>query len=903
LYLFQLQLLFSFIERPTQKHYVTLVEEDLNLVKQAIHDLKIYFDHYTNVLKQDSNEYFFPIFELNIGQFRNKHMNLHVKGIESWIKDEILNKKLYNRKFLVSKQEYDFVINESNIVDWNFFTQLIFGHGHLKKGQVETLHQFFINNEHETITCAILPTGYGKSLIYQLVSFLTPKVSVVVTPTPLLISDQLYNLDDNHFNQMAGNFLSQKEFRVGQSDYLLYYTTADLIYGETFTRFIKNMAPYLNMLIVDEVHQISLWSHNFDVNYLVVPNFLNRYFSNSKILFTTATASKRVRSDFNVKFSPRSIDYVMPEAMSRKTIDHEICDVESIDDIVNDLIERFDREYDSGEDLDLRKNNRILIINNDYNIRKKIYELLSNQEFLVNYIMLFNGEEFSYEKFRNGVKKILVSSDDFNIGINIEKISSVITIMNPLSKEWFYQESGRISRNDSHGKALTYIISDSTVGHDELFKNISEDFFDELSVYKKYKSHSNLKRFFDYFTVIEKEKYNLMQLYNGLLKHNNGKSSLMFVPDEGEIYYNNALHFGFILGFIKDWTVQNRKRYDGFKEFKVEIGELNSDNHETLILENAIIFVKKYNVFSPITEWFVNFQGDYEEKLGAFVTWYYISKAYQQFDAMRSVVDMLSNEVPQSPQTNENIEKELELLFVTKKILHDIQQKSKINFNSLSEKAAKKSSSDELADNYIIEKENITNNKNKKQTINKPSQEDHNSEKIINDKPANDHKDKSFIESITSNNHDINSFEQLLNGFDTLGRQLNWQDLKLLVKNPYFMNGKNDMYFKVFFEEKLAEEYSEFFTACLGYYEIKNNIRISRLRTLYHELNTEDIIEFTRLLIKEFNPQIYNRHDFIELVYKEIGYESAYYLFQESNSSKFLVKLYAYVDNFNMEVN
>jgi len=302
-----------------------------------------------------------------------------------------------------------------------------------------------------------------------------------------------------------------------------------------------------------------------------------------------------------------------------------------------------------------------------------IYNKLRLVDKIGYYTILFKDTEFEYEQFRNGVKKILLASDSFNIGINIEQIKNVITISNPLSKEWYYQETGRLSRDQKEGNAIAFITTDLVYDGMNVFNNLIPDTFEQLSIESKKYSLTNLSHFFDFFDNPQKEIDNINKVFSGLLANASGHQVIMRVPVEGKIYYNNALHFAFILGFIKDWEIT--KGETKYLSFNVTIGDLWNKEY---ISNNALEFVEKYTVYSKVSEWFSTQGVEFKTIITSFVNWYYLSKAYQQFESVISSTTMLAN-----AKNNENpslmIEKELEAMFHVKGILNRIERASELS--------------------------------------------------------------------------------------------------------------------------------------------------------------------------------------------------------------------------------
>ncbi len=181
-----------------------------------------------------------------------------------------------------------------------------FGFSRLRPGQAETIACVLRGES----LLAVMPTGAGKSLCYQVPALMSPRTSLVISPLIALMKDQVDSLPPAA--QARATFinstLSDKELAdriagINAGDYKLVYAAPERLRQRDFLRSLRQAG--VDLFIIDEAHCVSLWGHDFRPDYLFLQE-ARRELDNPITLAMTATAPPRVRDEI--------LDYMRDEA-------------------------------------------------------------------------------------------------------------------------------------------------------------------------------------------------------------------------------------------------------------------------------------------------------------------------------------------------------------------------------------------------------------------------------------------------------------------------------------------------------------------------------------------------------------------------------------------------------------
>jgi len=295
---------------------------------------------------------------------------------------------------------------------------------------------------------AVLPTGGGKSICYQIPGLLKEGVCLVISPLIALMHDQVNALKEKGIKAIViTSDLRQTEI-IDAFDNLLFgnykflYLSPEKLQSKFIQEKIKQLT--LNLIAIDEVHCISEWGHDFRPAYLKIP-IVNELHPNVPIIGLTATATSEVLKDI-VKHLNIPDATIIKQSLARRNLSLNI-------------IRSEDFQYHLKELLSNTKLPSILYANS----RKKVKNV---SDYLNKYGLKsthYHGGLSSIEKqtsFSNWMQEktpIMVATNAFGMGIDKQNVQQIIHLDIPTSLENYMQEAGRAGRNED--KAFSYVFA------------------------------------------------------------------------------------------------------------------------------------------------------------------------------------------------------------------------------------------------------------------------------------------------------------------------------------------------------------------------------------------------------------------------------------------------------------
>ena len=318
--------------------------------------------------------------------------------------------------------------------------QTIFHYSSFREGQKESILALLSKQD---VLC-ILPTGGGKSLIYQFVSSLYESgITIVISPLIALMKDQVRHLKAI---QMKAEFCYSEQDELEQKMILSKAVTQKiqilfLSPERASSSFFRNLflKMKVNLLVIDEAHCISKWGHEFRPEYRKLNELREIYPSTFPILALTATATPFVKKDIISSLQFKN-SFIYQSSFYKKNLIFKVIY----------LYSKLEKRKYLLNLLKLNQNKKILIYCSTRKETEEIEKLLSSNSFVVS--SYHAGKENKkrekiQDSFVKGEIKILVATNAFGLGVNIPNIQMVIHYNIPESIESYYQEAGRGGRN------------------------------------------------------------------------------------------------------------------------------------------------------------------------------------------------------------------------------------------------------------------------------------------------------------------------------------------------------------------------------------------------------------------------------------------------------------------------
>ncbi len=444
-------------------------------------------------------------------------------------------------------------------------------------------------------TFALLPTGGGKSVCFQVPALIKEGICIVISPLVALMKDQVYGLKAKGIKAIAitsgikYNELDTLLDNCIYGNYKFLYLSPERLQQDIVKQRIEQMN--VSLIAVDEAHCISQWGNDFRPAYKNI-KALRQLQPHVNVIALTATAKPEV-----VQETIKELDFIAPKlfkaSFARPNISYQVLHSE-------------DKIYDLERQLKKHKGASIIYVRSR-KMSIQIHSILEKKGFSATF---FHGgiptkdKNERLEQWMNDQKEIMVATTAFGMGIDKPNVKTVFHINLAESLESYYQEAGRAGRNNENAYAITLTNkADEQVLKNQFIKNLPS--LSELKVvYRKLCNYFqisygegaltahqfNFSDFCKAYQFNSPKTYNALQLLdrNSVIKLSqqfNYKTKLQFVV-------SNAVMFSYLNNHKRYTTVVKTilRTYGGIFEHQIAIN-LSLVSDKSAVPEKQIISI------------------------------------------------------------------------------------------------------------------------------------------------------------------------------------------------------------------------------------------------------------------------------------------------------------------------
>ena len=319
----------------------------------------------------------------------------------------------------------------------------VFGYDSFRQGQESVINAVLDGRD----ILAVMPTGAGKSLCYQVPAMLLSGITLVISPLISLMQDQVKALNEAGVDAaFINSSLSEKEMHdtfknASKGQYKIIYVAPERLMSEGFVRLAKGVE--ISMITVDEAHCISQWGQDFRPSYMDIAEFVNVLDKRPIISAFTATATQNVREDIICSLGLTN-PYFLVTGFDRENLFFQVDKPKSKDRFILDYLDRHKGE--SG----------IIYCATRKNV-DSLYTLLKKRNISVaKYHAGISIEERKQmqDDFVFDYTSIVIATNAFGMGIDKSNVRFVIHYNMPSSMENYYQEAGRAGRDGLNSECI-----------------------------------------------------------------------------------------------------------------------------------------------------------------------------------------------------------------------------------------------------------------------------------------------------------------------------------------------------------------------------------------------------------------------------------------------------------------
>jgi len=384
--------------------------------------------------------------------------------------------------------------------------QSYYGYNEFRKGQESIIDQVLNGKD----TVAIMPTGGGKSICYQIPALMFSGITIVISPLISLMKDQVDALNNAGIpatfinSSISSNEMDERLRRMEAGEFKLIYIAPERLEATSFMELLNRVN--VSLLAIDEAHCISQWGHDFRPSYLLIKKLIQQIHPKPVLLALTATATPSVKEDI-CELLNIPVSNVVLTGFGRDNLAFQVIKGQDRDLFIKEYIHKNEDQSGIIYAATRKEVERLYQQLNNLGIRVGKYHAgMSESE------RERNQEEFLYDDIT-----VMVATSAFGMGIDKSNVRYVIHYHIPKNMESYYQEAGRAGRDGLESECIL-LFSPQDVHIQKFFIDQSD-----MNMERKEYEYSKLRKMISYCHTETCFQQYILQYFGEVESHACGK--------------------------------------------------------------------------------------------------------------------------------------------------------------------------------------------------------------------------------------------------------------------------------------------------------------------------------------------------------------------------------------------